>query len=137
MITIAQYVGLHANSKDWTPARQDNATELLQRANALAAVAMAAGVDFPVNPNTRSQISGQTFGGFRPQDCPQGAPDSNHKEGRGIDLYDPLNKIDAWCMDNQHELEDAGIWIEHPDATKGWSHWQSIAPRSGNRVYRP
>lgn len=137
MITLAQYVGIHAKSKDWTAQRSINAAMLISAANALMQKAMADGVKFPVNPKTGSQISGNTFGGFRPQDCPQGAPNSNHKEGKGIDIYDPKNEIDAWCMTNQQALEDAGIWIEHPDATNTWSHWQSVPPRSGNRVYRP
>lgn len=137
MITLAQYVGPHAKSKDWTPQRQANAAQLLHAVNALMARAMADSVKFLVNPKTKSQISGSTFGGFRPQDCPIGAPNSNHKEGRGIDLYDPDNEIDAWCLDNAQSMIDCGIWIEHPDATQSWSHWQSVPPRSGNRVYRP
>jgi hypothetical protein len=137
MITLEQYVGVHAKSKDWTAQRKLNAIELLKHCNALVLAAQADGVDFPVNTKTGSQISGQTFGGFRPQNCPIGAPNSNHKEGRGVDMYDPDNEIDAWCLDNQDKLEAAGIWIEHPDATQSWSHWQSVPPRSGNRVYRP
>jgi hypothetical protein len=137
MITIEQYVGVHSNSKDWTAARKKNAAELLQAVNALMAQAESDGVNFPVNPKTKSQISGQTFGGFRPQNCPIGAPNSNHKEGKGIDLFDPRNEIDDWCARNQDKLAAAGIWIEHPDATNTWSHWQNVAPRSGNRMYRP
>jgi hypothetical protein len=137
MITFAQYVGPHLRSKDWTAQRQISSGILLQRVNALMLLAEADGVTFPVNPKTGSQISGQTFGGFRPQDCPQGAPNSNHKEGKGIDLYDPANEIDAWCLTNLDKLEQCEIWIEHPSKTSGWSHWQSISPRSGNRVYIP
>jgi hypothetical protein len=137
MITLAQYVGVHAKSKDWTAPRQLNANALLQRANALMLLAQADGVDFPTNPKTQSQISGQTFGGFRPQNCPQGAPNSNHKDGKGVDLYDPANEIDAWCLGNLDKLEQCEIWIESPTKTNTWSHWQSVAPRSGNRVYMP
>lgn len=137
MITPKQYVGVHSKSKDWTPARQQNAAALLESVNALMEMAETDGVGFPVNPKTGSQISGQTFGGFRPQVCLVGAPNSNHKQGRGIDLYDPDNEIDSWCMDNLPALAAAGIWIEHPDATNTWSHWQSTPPKSGNRVYRP
>lgn len=137
MITLTQYAGPHRTHPDWTPARQLNAQTLLARSWALEAEMAAAGVVFPDNPATKSGISGQTFGGFRPQSCPIGAPNSHHKEGRGLDRYDPRGEIDAWCMANQARLERHGIWLEHPDATPGWSHWQSAAPRSGNRVYRP
>jgi hypothetical protein len=136
-ITLKQYAGPHGLSRDWTQERQRNAEVLLLAVNKLMAEAALAGVEFPVNPKTGSQISGQTYGGFRPQLCPIGAPNSNHKEGRGVDVYDPENKIDDWCMVNQDVLEECGIWIEHPSKTNTWSHWQSVAPKSGNRVYMP
>ena len=137
MITYEQYIGQHGQSKDLTPERRENAIGLLASVNRLMESAIADGIQFLVNPATGSQISGRTYGGFRPQDCLQGAPKSNHKQGLGIDLYDPHGQIDAWCMANFAQLEDAGIWIEHPDATQGWSHWQAVAPKSGNRAYRP
>jgi hypothetical protein len=105
--------------------------------NAMIPVAEADGVTFHINPKTGSIISGNTFGGFRPQNCPQGAPNSNHKEGLGGDLYDPDNEIDAWMLENQFVLEKLGIWIESPTATPSWAHLQIVPPRSGRRVYMP
>lgn len=137
MITLDQYIGTHKDSPDLTPERIKNANNLLESVNALMANAEADNIEFLINPATGSQISGKTFGGFRPQNCPQGAPKSNHKQGKGIDLYDPHGQIDAWCMANFSQLEDAGIWIEHPEATTGWSHWQSVPPKSGKRAYHP
>jgi hypothetical protein len=137
MITLAQYVGPHANSPDWTLSREANAKKLLAACARLQAIAESDGVQFPVNPKTGSGVSGNTFGGFRPQNCPQGAPRSNHKQGLGVDLYDPDNEIDAWCMENLDQLVACGIWIEHPSATNTWSHWQCVAPGSGNRVFHP
>ena len=137
MITVTQYVGPHKRSEDWTIARQINAQKLLAACLLLENDAIADGVEFHDNPATKSGVSGKTFGGFRPQACPQGAPNSNHKEGLAVDRYDPENKIDDWCMANLDKLEARGIWIEHPDATHGWSHWQSVPPKSGKRVYRP
>ena len=137
MVTLEQYVGPHADSPDWTDEREANAVELLEKVNALQAEMEADGVVFPVNPKTGSQISGTTFGGFRPQDCPQGAPDSNHKKGQGIDLYDPKERIDNWCVAHQDRLKFHGICIEHPSKTGTWSHWQSVPPKSGKTVYFP
>ena len=137
MITLAQYIGVHAASKDWTTARQTSAMALLASVNALMLDAIADHVVFLINPKTGNQISGQTFGGFRPQNCPQGAPNSNHKKGKAIDLYDPYNQVDQWCAANLGKLEKHGIWIEHPDDTPTWSHWQSVPPRSGNRMFKP
>lgn len=137
MITLPQYVGPHAKSADWNAERQMNATRLLNACCALEAEMARGGVAFPDNPVTKNGISGVTFGGFRPRDCPQGAPDSSHKQGLGVDRYDPFGKIDAWCAAHPDRLAKHGIYIEHPEATPGWSHWTTRAPRSGNRIFRP
>jgi hypothetical protein len=136
-ISISQYVGVHDKSLDWTQTRRRSAETLLLAVNNLMAEAALMGVDFAVNPKTRSQISGSTFGGFRPQNCPIGAPNSNHKQGLAVDLFDPHGSIGRWCLANQAILVRCGIWLEHPSATPTWSHWQSVAPRSGNRFFMP
>jgi hypothetical protein len=137
MITLAQYVGPHADHPDWTPECRQRADNLLQRSAALEVEMARGGVAFPDNPHTRNGISGRTLGGFRPQDCAQGAPASSHKTGEGLDRYDPRGEIDAWCMTHQDRLAHHGIYIEHASATPGWSHWTTRAPRSGNRVFYP
>ena len=137
MITFNQYVGTHRDCDDWTVERQLNAQKLLAACCALEAEMARGGVKFPDNPITKSGISGNTLGGFRPQACTVGAPNSNHKVGRAVDRYDPDGKIDAWCMAHQDRLAAHGIWLEHPSATPGWSHWQSVGVRSGNRVFYP
>jgi hypothetical protein len=137
MITLAQYVGKYSQHPDWTAARQSNAKELLEKVNKLEEIMKADGVEFPENPVTKSGISGSTFGGFRPQDCTIGAAKSTHKEGKGIDRFDPHGHIDDWCLGHQDFLRVIGIWLESPSATNGWSHWQSVAPKSGRRVFYP
>lgn len=137
MITIEQYVGPHADSPDWTKENQANAAKLLLACDALEAEMVADGINFPDNPATKSGVSGKTFGGFRPQDCPQGAANSSHKKALAVDRYDPKGEIDAWCMLHKDRLEAHGIYIEHPSATNGWSHWTIKAPGSGNRVFMP
>ena len=140
MITLDQYFGHFRFHPDATPDRIQNARLLLHACSALEYFAVRDGIEFPDNPVTGSGVSGQTYGGFRTQDCPQGAPHSSHKEGMAVDRYDPEGLIDAWCMKNSEVgglLESCGIYIEHPDATPGWSHWTTRRPRSGNRVFRP
>jgi len=137
MITLEQYVGPHANSPDWTPERKFNAGQLLIACSELEAIAVADGVKFPNNIRTGSGVSGDTLGGFRPQNCPIGAPKSSHKEGLAVDRYDPLGEIDSWCMANLNKLQDCGIYLEHPTKTMGWSHWTIKAPGSKNRVFFP
>ena len=137
MITLAEYLGPWAESKDFTKSRRTNALKLLDACAKLEDMARDDGVSFPTNPSTRSKVSGLTYGGFRPQNCAQGAPRSSHKEGLAVDIYDPLNQIDDWCMKNLPKLVECGIYIEHPSATRHWSHWTIKAPGSGNRVFYP
>lgn len=137
MITLNDYVGPHAKSPDWTLHRQTCATNMLAKCNSLKQEMEKDGVIFQTNPKTETNISGNTFGGFRPQSCPEGAPNSSHKEGRGIDIYDPDGKIDEWCMFHVERLKVHGIHIEHPFKTPSWSHWTDRAPPSGRQVFYP
>ena len=142
MITLEQYAGRHKDSSDWTAEVKGNAELLLLAVNALEEYMLEDGVVFPVNPKTKSQISGETMGGFRPQWCTQGAAKSNHKRGLAVDRYDPDEHIDEWLMAHQDVLERFGIYIEHPSKTIGWSHWgikllPTDAPKSGRHVFYP
>lgn len=137
MIRIGQYIGGFYAHPDLTRTVEHNAIDLLEAVNKLMARAEEDQVTFPINPATRSQVSGHSYGGFRPQACPIGAPNSKHKRGQAVDIYDPGNLIDAWCLAHQDVLEECGIWIEHPDKTPHWVHMQNIAPRSGSRVFYP
>jgi len=137
LINEQQYFGLWANHPDVTTEIEANAAQLLAACERLEAIMVAHGVAFPQNPATECGVSGKTYGGFRPQACPQGAPRSNHKLGLAVDRWDPLNHIDAWCMAHLDVLEEVGIWIEHPNETPGWSHWQCVPPKSGRRVFMP
>ena len=66
-----------------------------------------------------------------------GAKLSNHMLCKACDLEDKDGKLDNWCMENQDKLKEVGLWLEHPSATKGWCHLQTVPPRSGNRVFKP
>jgi hypothetical protein len=137
MITLNQYAGPHSESPDFTPQRQFNATKLLAKCTSLQEEMEKDGVHFPINPNTKSQVSGQTYGGFRPKNCPIGSVNSAHKTGEAVDIYDPNGEIDKWCMSHVEILKNHGIHIEHPSATPGWSHWTDRAPPSGRQVFYP
>lgn len=137
MITLDQYFGKWKGCEDVTEERRQNAILLLHACSAVEYFAIRDGIEFHDNPHTGSNVSGQTYGGFRPQDCPQGAPGSSHKNGEGVDRYDPEDKVDEWCMKNLKVLADCGIYIEHPSATPGWSHWTIRRPKSGKRAFYP
>jgi hypothetical protein len=65
------------------------------------------------------------------------AKKSNHLLAKACDLADPDGSLDAWCMANLDKLEEVGLWMEHPDKTKGWCHLQTCPPKSGKRVFMP
>lgn len=137
MITLEQYAGMWLTHADFDKSRKRNAARLLDACAKLEAYAAADGVQFPINNKTGSGVSGQHYGGFRPQSCEQGAPSSAHKMALAVDRFDPDGKIDKWCINNLHRLVECGIYIEHPSATPTWSHWTIRAPKSGNRVFYP
>lgn len=120
---------------DWSEEIKRNADDLLLRVNLL--LPFMVGVDFETHPVTRSLVSS----GWRPPSVNAGVPGaatrSKHMTGQAIDLFDPDGDLDAWCMDHLDKLEQCGIWLEHPSATKGWSHMQSVPPKSGKRVFYP
>jgi len=137
MITLDQYAGPWSDHIDFDAQRRANAEDLLIKVEALMEFAKADGIEFLIDPDTGSHVGGEIYGGFRPQSCPIGAPNSKHKQGQAVDIYDPDGKVDAWCMANLDRLRQCGIYLEHPDFTKRWSHWQSVAPGSGTRVFKP
>ena len=134
MITPEEYFG------PWTslgnnPSLVANATELLKRVNRVLDAACNDHVLISINPTTRSQVSGNTFGGIRPLDCPIGSNQSAHKRGMAVDVYDPVEAIDKWLTDAKLELYD--LYREHPNATRGWCHLSTRRPDSGHRTFYP
>lgn len=136
-ITLAEYLGPYANHPDATPEVRANAQTMLARVNALYAIAARDGVPLPDNPNTKSGVSGSGNGGFRPRACPVGAPSSTHKDGNGVDRYDPSRAFAAWCLSHQDVLASMGLHMEDPRWTPTWVHLQDVPPRSQRIVYIP
>lgn len=134
---MKDYIGPWAESPDWNAERQANAQQLISACATLQSMMEADGVHFRINPKTGTTISGEVYGGFRPQDCSIGAPGSAHKEGQAVDRYDIDGAIDAWIMAHQDALVKCGIYIENPDYTEGWSHWGIRPPGSGHHVFIP
>lgn len=140
LITLDEYwMGRDKTHKsDLTPVIIANATRTVAAANKLLAIiAQSWDVDLDIHPVNKSLVSS----GWRPPAINAGVPGaavrSKHMTGDAVDIYDPDGDIDEWCLDNLKQLESCGIWLEHPAATKGWSHWQTIPPRSKNRVFYP
>jgi len=139
MITLADYwMGRDLQYPlAMSPQLERNALITVELANKLLVLAKSAGVPLENNPRTHTVVSS----GWRPPDVnaatPGAAPKSKHITGQAIDLYDAEGNLDEWLLLNPQILKDLGLWQEHPSATKGWTHVQSIPPRSGNRVFYP
>jgi len=143
MISLADYFKAYAGYPEITPEIEANAADLLAKHGALMAYAVADGWKPQVNPVTGTMVSGDQNGGWRPQACPIGAPDSTHKKGKAVDTHDPGRRLASWCMANLDRLRDLGLYMEDPRWTAwkkgggGWVHLQSVPPRSGKLVYIP
>ena len=131
-ITLEQYF----QAKPHTEAHTEAANDLLDRVDRLCT---ALAWDWPICPNTGSSVSGSKGGagdgGFRLQTATTGAATSSHKEARAVDVYDPKGELDDIITDAL--LMAYGLYREAPDATPGWSHLTTRAPKSGRRTFVP
>ena len=138
MISTKQYFGEWYGSLIVTPLLQSNAMRLLSACNKLEMMMLQDKVKMPINIKTKSQISGDRLGGFRPKGTGVGAGDnSSHCEASGVDRYDPAQDQGKWCMANLKKLEGCGLYMEHISATPTWLHLTTRAPRSGKRCFYP
>jgi hypothetical protein len=132
MITIAQYF----QAKPHSAAQEVAAYDLLKRVDSLLT---CLNYTVPNCPNTGTAISGSKGGsgdgGFRLDTSTTGADHSSHKEGRGVDLYDPLNKLDTLLTDSL--LTQFGLYREAAASTPFWTHLTTRSPASGHRTFIP
>lgn len=136
MLTLKQYfMGRDATYSDQlTDTVYANAAITVQKANRVLALFYAA------HPNAAKR---GVNSGWRPPAVNAGvknaAPKSLHMRAMAIDVSDDDEALDRWCMTlaGRKAMTDAGLWLEHPSATPRWCHWQTVAPRSGNRVFYP
>lgn len=49
---------------------------------------------------------------------------SQHIHGAAVDIFDPDKELQKWCIDNEKELEQIGIWMESFSMTPNWVHIQ-------------
>lgn len=132
MITLDQYFAGYTNDPGITDDIRAAADLLLSYVNPLLSRTPFL---VPTNPVTGSQVSGEKDGGWRPQSCPIGAPNSAHKQGRAVDVYDPDGFLDDYLTDDL--LAIYGLYREHPASTRGWCHLTDRAPPSGKRTFYP
>lgn len=51
---------------------------------------------------------------------------SKHLVGAAVDIFDPDQKLQKWCLDHQKELAEIGLWMEDFKYTKNWCHFQCL-----------
>lgn len=132
MITLADYMMGRDETDPPSEEMRKNADETIYLANLLLSWYYH---DKPDAEKTK------VTSGYRPSsvnaNTPGASARSKHLTCQAVDLSDPEGELDDWCMENQKTLEQVGLWLEHPSATKGWTHWQIVPPRSGKRVFYP
>jgi hypothetical protein len=133
-ITLADYFAGWVGHPAISGEHRANAEILLVRINALLLdLVNHPTCDLEINPKTGSLISGTRNGGWRPPDCPEGAPNSSHKQGRGVDIYDADGDLDNTL--NDALLEKYDLYREHPAQTHTWLHLTDRSPPSGKRTF--
>ncbi len=139
MITIEQYyMGRdRAYGNELTDEKRANAARWVKLINLLIPELQSAGILLHQHPQNKSPLSS----GWRPVKINSitagAAVHSKHTTCQAGDLYDPEGEIDEWALAHPEVLERIGLWQEHPSATKGWAHFQSVPPKSGNRCFYP
>lgn len=134
MITLSDYY----MGRDWqyrgqlTEAIRANSAETVSKANLLIS---------SYSSLTKDDTQRRVTSGWRPPEVNANTAGaalfSKHMVGQAIDISDPEGDLDEWCLDNPEVLQTIGLWQEHPSATKGWCHVQTVPPKSGKRVFYP
>jgi hypothetical protein len=115
-----------------TPTIQVAAADTIRRANKLLEMFYAA------NPNA---VRRDANSGWRPaavnKKTSGASPTSWHMFGKAVDIDDDDEDLDEWLMTEagQKALVECELWMEHPRDTPRWTHVQTVAPRSGRRVF--
>ena len=134
-ITIADYFMGRDKKFPVSQELRDNAAETVKRVNLLLATCqLTPGID----PESKTHVAS----GWRPaainDATKNSAIGSKHITGEACDIRDtPDRQIAAWCCRHLAELGRLGLWMERPQWTPTWCHWQIVPPRSGKRMFVP
>jgi hypothetical protein len=133
VITLQQYfMGRDASHfRDLTQEVMDNAEITVTRVGTFLEIAANNGCDF-----------GPVASGWRPAGLNAGVPGaaakSKHITAEACDIRDtPARSLARFALDRIDVLEALGLWIERPQWTPTWVHFQIVPPRSGKRVFIP
>lgn len=65
------------------------------------------------------------------------ATKSKHLTGEAADVLDRDCELAMWVKWNVKIIEKIGLWIEEPNCTRGWVHFQIVPPKSKRRFFHP
>lgn len=140
-ISSAQVIGRYAGHPALSDAVRTHVTQTCYVVNVICTLAEHAGVLLENDPDTGTSISGIKDGvgggGWTPPEIARGASNSPHYDGNAIDRFDPKRQLMRWCLKNVQKLVDLGVYMEHPQWTSVWCHFQRVPPRSHSRWYVP
>jgi hypothetical protein len=126
VISVAEYYMGRDKKYPLNDTQRANAEELVEKVNRLL---------------SRFGEGRRVSSGWRPPQVnaatPGAAKRSLHMTCEAVDLEDEDGQLDDWCLDNLEVLQEIGLWLESPAATRRWCHLQIAPPRSGKRVFFP
>lgn len=66
-------------------------------------------------------------------------PQSMHTKGCAVDIYDPNpdKRLWEWCIEHMTLMVELGLYLEDKLYTPRHVHFQSVAPASGSRIFKP
>jgi hypothetical protein len=131
---------LSGNSiQDVSIALQQNGEELLKRINKVRTdyaepMIVTSGLrTMQQHINIYKKLAEQRKEEFDASKIPMG---SAHLKFCAVDILDKDGKLFKWCKNNKKLLEDVGLWLEEQD-DQPRVHFQTYAPASGNRFFKP
>lgn len=117
---------------------RSNAIRTVAQVNQFLFLAVSEGGVEIIRPPNGSLVTS----GWRPSEInaklPNAGKRSHHIFGRACDVHDPRASIDKWAASKAgiKALEACGLWLEHQDHTPTWTHFQTLPPPSGRRIFR-
>lgn len=119
-----------------TPEQDSNLTRLLEVMNVVRAeyghpMIVTSGVRTLAD---QKRIDAKRIVGGKPAGPRLG---SAHLKGAAVDIWDRDGELWTWCLDHLDRLTQLGLYLEDRTRTPAWVHFQTIAPRSGNRIFLP
>jgi hypothetical protein len=125
MISRREYLGGRELIEPLTPKKEDNLLKLLGAINMFRTIY---GKPMIVTSGYRPESINRAVGG---------AKKSKHLTCEAVDISDRNAELAIFCLNRLDILQACGLWIENPEKTPGWVHFQCVPPRSGNIVFNP